>query len=120
MARQEGLKPMRPFIARQGDVLLVLVDSLPEGATEVPRDGAGRIVLALGEVTGHAHAVHETGAKLWSMPDNEVERRFLEITEASALVHEEHQEIHLEPGVYEVRRQREYVSADRPTRRVVD
>lgn len=54
------------------------------------------------------------------MPDHEVERRFLEITEASALVHEEHQEIHLEPGVYEVRRQREYVSADRPTRRVVD
>src|SRR3990167_910501 len=43
---------------RQGDVYLAVVDELPKGATKVvlPK---GRIVLAYGEVTGHAHAIYE-------------------------------------------------------------
>lgn len=45
-----------PQIRRQGDVLLTPVSSLPAGCTEVPHD-KGRIVLAYGEVTGHAHAI---------------------------------------------------------------
>jgi hypothetical protein len=43
-------------IIRQGDVLLTPVLSLPVGLKEVPLD-KGRIVLAYGEVTGHAHAI---------------------------------------------------------------
>lgn len=47
---------------RQGDVLIVPLgeDAVPDhavGAVSEPRDGRGRLVLALGEVTGHAHAV---------------------------------------------------------------
>lgn len=45
-------------IIRQGDVLLSPVKSLPAGCTEVPLD-KGRIVLAYGEVTGHAHAIED-------------------------------------------------------------
>ena len=41
---------------RQGDVLVIRVDDVPSSAVSVPRD-AGRLVLAYGEVTGHAHAV---------------------------------------------------------------
>lgn len=41
---------------RQGDVLLKPVAELPKDCTEVPLD-RGRIVLAYGEVTGHAHAI---------------------------------------------------------------
>lgn len=41
---------------RQGDVLLTPVQSLPAGCVEVPND-RNRIVLAYGEVTGHAHAI---------------------------------------------------------------
>lgn len=48
------MKTKQPI--RQGDVLLVPVSRLPEGCTEVPND-RGRIVLAYGEVTGHAHAI---------------------------------------------------------------
>ena len=43
---------------RQGDVGLIPVASLPDGAKKVPRD-KGRIVLAYGEVTGHAHAIYD-------------------------------------------------------------
>lgn len=44
---------------RQGDIPLVPVpgERLPEHARPLPRDAQGRLVLALGEATGHAHAV---------------------------------------------------------------
>jgi len=49
---------MKPQQVRQGDVQLQPVSSLPSGCTEIPADG-NRIVLAYGEVTGHAHAIYD-------------------------------------------------------------
>ena len=45
----------------QGDLLLVPVSGLPEGADRV---GSGRLVLAEGEATGHAHVVDDVRASL--------------------------------------------------------
>ena len=58
---------------RQGDVLLVPVrpERLPGHARPLPRDARGRLVLALGEATGHAHAVapsRSTNASCASSP----------------------------------------------------
>ena len=93
---------------RQGDVLIVTVGSIPQGTQPVARD-RGRIVLAYGEATGHAHAIHDRNATLSTITGDEVDDRFLEITGAAAsLVHEEHDTITLPPGAYRVRRQREY------------
>jgi hypothetical protein len=49
---------MRQF--RQGDVLLCAVDDIPVTAMPVSSDG-DRVIVALGELTGHAHvfAAHE-------------------------------------------------------------
>ena len=41
---------------RQGDVLILRVNSVPDGLKVEPRDN-GRVILAYGEVTGHAHAI---------------------------------------------------------------
>lgn len=41
---------------RQGDILLIPIESVPEGATPVALEN-GRYVLAHGEVTGHAHVI---------------------------------------------------------------
>ncbi|MCW1959833.1 MAG: hypothetical protein KIH64_015065 [Mycobacterium sp.] len=49
---------MKPQQLRQGDVQLQPVSVLPEGCTEIPAEG-NRIVLAHGEVTGHAHAIYD-------------------------------------------------------------
>lgn len=93
---------------RQGDVLIVAATTIPQAAKPVPRDG-GRIVLAYGEVTGHAHAIHDQHAQLLALTESEVDDRFLRIVDAEArLVHEEHDTITLPPGDYVVRRQREY------------
>lgn len=53
---------------RQGDVLLARIggtDALPKDAKAVTRD-KGRVVLAYGEVTGHAHAIMEPNAELFT------------------------------------------------------
>lgn len=48
---------------RQGDVFLELIEdaSSVEVGKRLARD-KGRVVLAYGEVTGHAHAIEEAGA----------------------------------------------------------
>ncbi len=99
---------------RQGDVLLIPAKSIPPGAKKVSRE-QGRIVLALGEATGHAHAVETLGAELFAGPD----ARYLNVPSTGAsLVHEEHGAIALPEGTYKVVLQREY--SPQEIRRVSD
>lgn len=102
----------------QGDVAIIPVANVPKNAQPVPRDNK-RIVLAYGEVTGHAHAILDREAELYSVPDTE--DRFLRIMAASGveLKHEEHATITLPQGNYIVRQQREYVAPE-IERRVAD
>jgi hypothetical protein len=55
---------------RQGDVLLQRVDSLPEKLVTIARE-QGRVILAHGEVTGHAHAITEVGTDLLQASNGE-------------------------------------------------
>lgn len=89
---------------RQGDVLVQLVGQLPSELKDVPRDN-GRIVLAYGEVTGHAHAITNRIARFY---ENTTGDRFLKLDKPAALTHEEHGTINLPAGNYRVIRQREY------------
>jgi len=95
----------RVGVVRQGDLLLVPIGGLPEGVRPVR---SGRIVLARGEATGHAHVVDDERASLHSLEWPAT--RFLSVVgeEPVFLVHEEHDRLEVQPGVYEVRRQREY------------
>lgn len=113
----------KPTTIRQGDVLLTPVAALPAGCVEVPND-RGRIVLAYGEVTGHAHAIADhrqafvpsaraveladaaiARAKLWSAPNGQ---RYLQVTEPVTLSHEEHTAHTIPPGIYQLPVQVEY------------
>ncbi|MFC8093465.1 hypothetical protein [Streptomyces sp. NPDC057301] len=97
---------------RQGDVLIVpvLEDAVVARALEdsgEPRDGRGRLVLALGEVTGHAHAVQGPGRLVRER--GESGPMLLHLPQGGRVVHEEHAAIPLPKGWYRVIRQREYV-----------
>ncbi|MFD4143736.1 hypothetical protein [Streptomyces sp. NPDC058572] len=97
---------------RQGDVLIVPVaeEAVPSHAADAPheaRDGRGRLVLALGEVTGHAHAVLGPG-RLVREP-GPFGPMLLHLPEGGRVVHEEHAAIPLPKGWYRVVRQREYL-----------
>jgi hypothetical protein len=104
---------------RQGDILIVPTNEKIDGH-ELPRDDKGRVVLALGEATGHAHAIHSNQAKLFRSVAGSEERMFLKVDglQAVNLVHEEHALISLKPGGYKVIRQREYSAEE--IRRVAD
>jgi len=91
-------------IYRQGDVLVVSIKLIPKSA-EASKD-KGDIILAHGEVTGHAHRIAEQPAKaaLWSANAE----RFLQVMETVALTHEEHSTVTIPPGNYQVVIQTEY------------
>lgn len=102
---------------RQGDVLLVEVDEIPDEASAEPR--SGRIVLAEGEATGHAHAIHERDARTFTYEGE----RFLLTRSKAQLVHEEHGPIEVPEGAWRVVIQREYEpspATEIQWRRVVD
>ena len=50
-------------IIRQGDVCLVRVGAIPKGAIEQPQKGK-KLILALGEATGHHHRFEFHGERL--------------------------------------------------------
>lgn len=94
---------MQGKLWRQGDVLIQAVKTLPEGNAHRREP-----VLAYGEATGHSHRVEEPErAELWWMED--VQCLYLRVLAPIRIVHEEHHPIPLEPGLYRVWQQREYV-----------
>ena len=92
-----------PIQYRQGDVLLVKVDRIPRGLAR--KSSHERIVLACGEVTGHAHAISTAFADLFSGIDLDY---YIDVKPGAVLTHEEHSPINIAPGYYKVIRQREY------------
>lgn len=102
---------------RQGDVFVEQVRKRePKGQ---PVSDHGRVILAYGEVTGHAHEVVVAPtlesataaeallppAQLFEEPDG---TRYLFVDRPCLLTHQEHGTIALSPGCYKVTRQREY------------
>lgn len=78
-------------VYRQGDVFMRRVAELPSGALPVDRDDRGRIVLAYGEVTGHAHAIYADGAAEYVVREAEaIVARYIVTTADVAVEHEEH------------------------------
>ena len=102
---------------RQGDVLIERADNLQPDGKQIHENG--RVILAHGEVTGHAHEIAEPksaalhgikpaifagdlkGAELMTNAG-------LIIKKPTKVIHQEHAKVDLAPGKYIVRRQREY------------
>lgn len=82
---------------RHGDVLLVPSQQIPAGLT------LDTLVVAEGELTGHAHRIQGQGQLIQS--DQSL---FLKVDGEATLTHEEHGPIPLARGLYEVIQQREF------------
>jgi hypothetical protein len=79
------------------------VGKIPKGAVKQKRDS--RIVLAYGEVTGHAHAIADEAVDVFVTAEGTM---YLWVKTEATLKHEEHGAITLPPGNYERVLQREY------------
>ncbi len=90
-------------------------DKTHEKGDEIQREN-GRVVLAHGEVTGHAHAIKAPGAKLYApagVDPNDTDAvlmgtRILSTVRGVDLTHEEHSTIPVPKGEWGVRVQRQY------------
>jgi uncharacterized protein YaaR (DUF327 family) len=83
---------------RQGDVLLIQVDAIPAGAQDVTPEGD--VILAYGEVTGHAHRIVQTKTapkvRVWDAAGE----RYLQRIMDAPLTHEEHATTVLDRPIY--------------------
>lgn len=75
-------------------------------------------VLQEGELTGHAHRLFGDGFTVFQEPKSK--QKFLRLVEPVALRHEEHKEIQLPPGDYEIRIVREWDHFSEEARQVAD
>lgn len=109
---------------QQGDVLLNRVGKLPNNAKKL-----NTAVLQLGEVTGHKHQFLNTtdvevyvdeqfaGQEMTITPD---EGKFVVVFNKTALTHEEHKPVIVEPGIYQVDIVREFDYDKMEAARVAD
>jgi hypothetical protein len=88
-----------PLHHRQGDLLFLWQDSRPA----VDLNARQSNVIVAGEATGHAHRLQ--AGTILEAPDGTL---YLEITQTTQVVHEDHGPLVLEPGFWLVVRQREY------------
>jgi hypothetical protein len=127
---QENVMTVKRFLARQGDVMVRevnpatytrLQEAWEAGQVKITERDNNRVVLAYGEVTGHAHAFHSPKVTMFAA-DGPLSGRYIKVDEPAALTHEEHDAIEVPVGIYEVVGQREYddsVEIER-ARRVAD
>ena len=91
-----------PLHYRQGDLLFVQQDTRPEAELTARQSD----VIVAGEATGHAHRLQ--AGSILEAPDGTL---YLDVTQTTQVVHEEHGPITLDPGLWLVVRQREYSPA---------
>lgn len=99
---------------RQGDVLFIKVKEAPASEAAAIEREAGRIVVAKGEVTGHAHTITTPDVVMYEHQSI----RWLVAPHEFVLEHQEHSPLTIAPGIWRVAYQREY--DPQAIRRVMD
>lgn len=102
---------MKNKIVRQGDILLKPIEEFPSNLKK--KD----LVLAYGEATGHMHQFIDPMAV--SVFESLSSQQFVDVIEDSMLTHQEHNDLLVPKGKYEVINQRE-VDLSEEIRRVID
>lgn len=87
---------------RHGDVFLKEVKAIPDKAKKLAR--RGDLILAYGEVTGHAHRISTKEVYMWEQDA----QRYVKVETSATLTHEEHGRIDVPAGTYQVLIQRVY------------
>ena len=103
------------MMMQQGDVIIEAVDAMPVGVTVSP-EGRG-YVLAKGEATGHSHTIEDIEGVEMVEKDGAF---YIRIDREKTVTHEEHNPVIIQPGVYRVRKVREWDHFAEEARAVAD
>lgn len=97
-------------MAAQGDFVIIKVDEMPTNIVSITPEN-GNIVVAHSE-TGHNHVMVAEKVEAYKEPDNLYEM-FLLVKEPTPVEHlrshDTHEPLLVPEGLYQVRRQREYI-----------
>lgn len=102
---------MRTFtnVCAQGDIYITRIAALPANSQRVEPE-SGKCIVTHSE-TGHHHVMDADTVTMYRLPDS-IMGCLLVVEQPTALEHlrefDTHEPILFEPGVYHVRRQREY------------
>ena len=95
----------------QGDLMIRKITSIPKSAKQTAPEN-GHHIVAHSE-TGHHHVIEATAADRF-IDETNAFIAYLKVASATELQHLRHFDTHealtLEPGLYEIRQQREYVA----------
>ena len=95
--------------AAQGDILITRINKLPTGLKEEKTENEQHIIAH--SETGHHHVVDAERAHFYRNEQNPM-ICYLVVTDSTELIHmrsfDNHEPIQFSPGVFEIRRQREY------------
>ncbi len=103
---------------QQGDVLLQEVEIMPGDA--IKSQAGGRLVLAVGEKTGHSHTIISEKANLWTVKEDDQTVNYLEVLEPVTIVHDEHKALPIPKGIYRIGHVKEFDYFSQMERRVID
>lgn len=101
-------------VYRQGDVIIKVIDAETKGEAKL----LPHLTLAEGEATGHRHRITKGMAELYQLTVGIMYLKVL--SEFATLYHEEHEEIELPKGDYEVLIEREYDWVEGLEKKVID
>lgn len=103
-------------LIRHGDVLLRAVKSVPDGE----KLSVKKYVVAEGEVTGHCHTLEAPKKSKIEVVITGQMVRYLVLSDTCQLRHQEHKDLRIEPGMYEIIQEQEYDYFEEQRKKVVD
>lgn len=106
---------MKNKCIRHGDVIFRPIDK-PNGKAEKKKE----YTVAYGEVTGHHHTLYPMSAGAFLSLFQDGEKRVIDLKESWSLRHQEHDELIIPPGTYEIGIEREYDPFEKAMKKVVD
>lgn len=106
-------------IIRQGDVIFKSIDCRPKGLTTKH----AQLTVQLGEATGHHHTLYPIASDTpvsWIEEFMQDNKRFVVLDTEWLLRHQEHNEIKIPKGTYEIIIEREWDPYEESMKNVVD
>jgi hypothetical protein len=102
-------------MAAQGDFIIRRIDAIPANVEPVAATN-GVHVVAHSE-TGHNHVLEAEAVEAYrpaGVPERDLYQLFFKVDQVTEITHlrsfDTHESLQVQPGLYEIRRQREYVS----------
>lgn len=108
---------MDKMLIQQGDVLFIMVDTMPEDMTQRPCSLPGLVIFAEGEASGHHHSCRADDVTLYERMNGTL---WCKVKKEVEVTHQEHDSVRLPAGEYRIGIVREIDPFSHAIRTIID